>query len=256
VFSVPALTPSLHGPGKGKIAVRAHTDASLQPDGKPGGNAKGGGNAQAGSNGKAGGNAKGAGNAKAGSNAKADGNSKGAGNGKAGGTGKAKGGGGAQGGTRESAKPSSNYLIYDSVTPSEIPGDPAIATYANGNYAISAAAVASRGSVLWIDTNGSDPSASVLDVEPGDATPATAAQWTWHKLSADPDGIAILYTMRSEWGATEAAIGTLPGAMQSRVRWWIADPTGVEHLVSGSSATQWYWGQNYDISTATPNLDS
>jgi hypothetical protein len=37
--------------------------------------------------------------------------------------------------------------------------------------------------------------------------------------------------------------------MHSHVKYWIADPTGYEHIVPGSSATQWYWGQNYDISS-------
>jgi hypothetical protein len=44
--------------------------------------------------------------------------------------------------------------------------------------------------------------------------------------------------------------------MQSKVRYWIADPTGVAHVVHGSNATQWYWGQNYDITTANPGFES
>jgi len=52
----------------------------------------------------------------------------------------------------------------------------------------------------------------------------------------------------------QAAIAALPSSMQSHVRWWIADPTGVPHLVPGSSATQWYWGSGYDISTASPGF--
>jgi hypothetical protein len=42
--------------------------------------------------------------------------------------------------------------------------------------------------------------------------------------------------------------------MRTQVRWWIADPTGHPHLVPGSQATQWYWGENYDISTAEPGF--
>jgi hypothetical protein len=144
-----------------------------------------------------------------------------------------------------------SYLIYDSITPSAIPSHHVVATYVNGNYAVSRSAVARRGPVLWIDINGSVPSASVLDVEPGNATPATAASWAWRKLHADPDARAIIYTMRSEWWATKVAVDGLPSWMRSHVRWWIADPTGVPHVVPGSSATQWYWGSSYDISTAT-----
>jgi hypothetical protein len=108
--------------------------------------------------------------------------------------------------------------------------------------------------VLWIDTNGSDPAADVLDVEPGDATPYGAAHWVQHRLSAQPDAVAIVYTMRSEWQQVKDNMAHLPGWMQSKVRYWIADPTGVPHVVPGSSATQWYWGNSYDMTTANPDF--
>ena len=146
------------------------------------------------------------------------------------------------------------YLIYDSVTPSSIPRYHVIATYATGGYAVSHAQVASRKHVLWIDTTGFDHSASVLDVEPGDATPSMAAHWAWSRLHSDPHALARIYTMRSEWSAVQAAVSRLPAGMRSHVRWWIADPTGVPHVVPGSQATQWYWGSSYDITTATPRF--
>ncbi|MFZ0047036.1 MAG: hypothetical protein WAL16_14420 [Streptosporangiaceae bacterium] len=146
------------------------------------------------------------------------------------------------------------YEIYDSVTPAQIPGHHRIATYADGGYAVSPSAVSHHRNVLWIDTNGSDPRAAVLDVEPGDATPSGAATWARAKLTADPNGPAIIYTMRSDWSAVRAAIGSLPRHMQSEVRYWIADPTGTPHIVPGASATQWYWGSNYDISSAHPGF--
>jgi hypothetical protein len=149
------------------------------------------------------------------------------------------------------AKP---YAIYDSVTPNTIPSGQAAAVYATGSYAAQPAAVAGHRSVLWIDTNGSDPGANVLDVEPGDATPAGAAQWVKARLSADRHAVAVVYTMRAEWQAVKDNVGTLPGWMQSKVRYWIADPTGYQHVVPGSSATQWYWGSKYDISTANPEF--
>jgi len=43
---------------------------------------------------------------------------------------------------------------------------------------------------------------------------------------------------------------------RSRVRYWIADPTGVPHVVAGSGATQWYWGNSYDITTANPDFQT
>jgi len=154
------------------------------------------------------------------------------------------------------AAPWKPYLIYDSVTPSSIPGGHQVATYANGAYKASAKSVAGRGNVLWIDTNGSDPRANVLDVEPGDATPSGAAQWVKAKLSGQRNSVAIVYTMLSDWQAVKGYVGGLPSWMQAKVHYWIADPTGVAHVVRGSNATQWYWGQNYDITTANPGFES
>lgn len=152
------------------------------------------------------------------------------------------------------ANPRPPYLIYDSVTPTSIPAHQQVATYANGAYAASASSVAGRGHVLWIDTNGSDPKANVLDVEPGDATPAGAAVWVHARLGADRSATAIVYTMLSDWQQVKANVSGLPNWMQSHVRYWIADPTGVPHVVPGSNATQWYWGNNYDITTANPSF--
>ncbi len=125
---------------------------------------------------------------------------------------------------KAAAKP---YTIYDSVTPSSIPSGKAAAVYANGAYAASSAQTAGHGSVLWIDTNGSDPAANVLDVEPGDATPAGAAQWVKQRLTHQPKSVAIVYTMRSDWQQVKDNVAALPGWMQSKVRYWIADPTGI-----------------------------
>lgn len=145
------------------------------------------------------------------------------------------------------------FLIYDSVTPTAIPPHHMVATYATGGFAVPAAEVAGR-HVMWIDTNGTDPRAAALDVEPGDATPSQAASWAAAKLNLEPRAKAIIYTMRSEWPAAQAAVAGLPHWMRYHIRWWIADPTGYPHVVPGSNATQWYWGQNYDITTATPGF--
>jgi hypothetical protein len=146
------------------------------------------------------------------------------------------------------------YQFYDSTTPSSIPAGQQAAVYSNGTYAATPSQMAGHPNTIWIDTNGSNPSANALDVEPGDATPQQAGQWVAQKLTQTPDQVAIVYTFRSDWPAAQAAIGQLPQWMQSHVRWWIADPTGVPHMVPGASATQWYWGQNYDISTANPGF--
>jgi hypothetical protein len=152
------------------------------------------------------------------------------------------------------AAPASPYLIYDSVKPGSLPAGREVAVYATGGYTTSAASVAGH-KVLWIDTQGYDPAADVLDVEPGDATPAVAGQWVSKRLTADPHAVAIVYTMRAEWDEVKNQMATLPGWMHTKVRYWIADPTGYAHVVPGAAATQWYWGKEYDITTATPGFE-
>jgi hypothetical protein len=44
--------------------------------------------------------------------------------------------------------------------------------------------------------------------------------------------------------------------MHSHVKYWIADPTGSPHILAGASATQWYWGPSYDISSAVEGFSS
>ncbi len=127
------------------------------------------------------------------------------------------------------------------------------ATYATGRFAVPAAEMAGR-PTIWIDAWGTDPAASVLDVEPGDATPSMVPVWVTQHLKLDPAGNARIYTMLDEWPAVQQAVSTLPSSIRSRIRWWIADPTGVPHMVPGASATQWYWGPSYDISTADPGF--
>jgi hypothetical protein len=152
------------------------------------------------------------------------------------------------------AAPARPYLVYDSVKPETLPHGKAAAVYVNGAYAAFPSQLGGLHSVLWIDTNGSDPAADVLDVEPGDATPAGAAHWVKKRLSSQPHSVAIVYTMRNDWQQVKDHVAALPGWMQSRVRYWIADPTGVPHVVAGSNATQWYWGKSYDVTTANPDF--
>ncbi|HUN34194.1 MAG TPA: hypothetical protein VMU95_19505, partial [Trebonia sp.] len=129
-----------------------------------------------------------------------------------------------------------------------------VATYSDGPYQATSASVQGRGNVLWIDTNGTNTHADALDVEPGDATPAGAAHWVNAKLSANPHGDAIVYTFKSDWSAVQGQINALPSWEQSHVKYWIADPTGTPHIVPGASATQWYWGNSYDITAAHPGF--
>jgi hypothetical protein len=152
------------------------------------------------------------------------------------------------------AAPAQPFLVYDSVTPQAIPGNPVVATYADGPNPDTPAMVAGRTNVIWISITGYDYNASALDIEPGCASPSQAASWVSGRLRLHPHGVAILYTMISDWSAVQANAASLPSWMKSHIRWWIADPTGTPHIVPGSQATQWYWGPNYDISTALPGF--
>jgi hypothetical protein len=150
-----------------------------------------------------------------------------------------------------SAKP---FTMYDSVSPTAVPSGQKLAAYADGTYQASWAQVAGHGKVVWIDVTGSNTGCDALDVEPGDATPAGAAAWVSAKLTKTPSSNAIVYTFKSDWGQVISNVNALPGWMHSHVKYWIADPTGSPHILPGSSATQWYWGANYDITQASPGF--
>lgn len=151
-------------------------------------------------------------------------------------------------------RPAGPTEIYDSVNPAAIPSGKAVAVYANGAYEASGAAIAGRSNVMWIDVHGTNTNANALDVEPGDATPAEAAAWVEAKLTKDPSSTAVVYTFKADWGTVQADINALPDGMSSHVKYWIADPTGVPHILPGAAATQWFWGANYDITQATPGF--
>jgi hypothetical protein len=152
---------------------------------------------------------------------------------------------------------SGRFTFYDSVTPQAVPQGQIVATYSTGAHPIPVSAVAGRRTVIWVDTLATDPSGSnALDIEPGCASPSQAAGWVSARLTAHPNATAVLYTMISDWQEVKADVSTLPAWMQSHIRWWIADPDGVPHILPGADATQWYWGNSYDISLAKGDLFS
>jgi hypothetical protein len=152
-----------------------------------------------------------------------------------------------------SAAPAQPYEFYDSIDPETVPAGAEVATYATGANPTPASLVAGRKKVLWIDTEGTDPQAQVIDVEPGCASPSQVPQWVQSHLADDVGSVAIVYTTISEWSEVQQDVSALPASMQADIRWWIADPTGYPHIVPGSQATQWYWGANYDESEALPS---
>lgn len=144
---------------------------------------------------------------------------------------------------------------YDAVTVSNLPTGAYVAVYANGRYRANPAELKRFKNVTWIDVNGTDPRANALDIETGDATPETVLSWV-------PDHVKIygakahsrLYSNLSTWPAVKAAVARLAPAERSTVMYWVANPTGVRHLVPGSAATQWFWGPGYDITYWAQNF--
>lgn len=166
----------------------------------------------------------------------------------------ANGGNSQQPGAQQPPRPR-RFTFYDSVVPQAIPQGQIVATYDTGAHPIPVSAVAGRRTVIWIDTLATNPAGSnALDIEPGCASPSQAAGWVRARLTAHPNATAILYSSISEWSEIRADVASLPPWMQAHIRWWIADPTGYRHIVPGADATQWYWGNSYDISVARPSF--
>ena len=137
--------------------------------------------------------------------------------------------------TSATAGPVKPYLVYDSVLPGALPAHRVVAVYATGPYAVPASAVRGQKQVLWVDVRGTDPAASVLDIEPGCASPSVAPSWTSDRLSTYPGSLAVLYTSIAEWPLVQTEVAGLPAWMRARIRWWIANPTGYPHLGSATA---------------------
>jgi hypothetical protein len=142
---------------------------------------------------------------------------------------------------------------YDSA-PGIFPDDAtSVALYVNGLYTWTRPLAHAWTKVLWIDVLGTAPGqASILDVETGDARPADVPGWCSARLAAVPDSLLRLYCNLEKWPAVRAEVAALPADARARVRYWIANPTGSPHLVPGSAATQWSWGEDWDTSSYGP----
>ena len=123
-------------------------------------------------------------------------------------------------------------------------------------YAAWAAQVAGHERVVWIDTTGHDPTASALDVEPGDATRRLAANWAYQRLSEHPH--ALGRDLHDAVGARQpcpgrgertAAAHAGPRPLVDRRPDWLPRTS-----CPAPAPTQWYWGPSCDITTATPRF--
>jgi nucleoid-associated protein YgaU len=152
-------------------------------------------------------------------------------------------------------------LMYDSVTAADIPADAAmVAGYVDGAYAWTAADWALHPAAqhvriaVFADTN----DGHVLDVEPGNATPAQAPGWVTMRRHAGVD--PTVYCSLALLPVIERAFAQ---AGVAEPHWWIADWTGSPHIAEGSVATQYasseQSGGHYDLSQVAahwPGIDS
>ncbi len=154
---------------------------------------------------------------------------------------------------RKVPKPAALVTMYDSVNWQGLRRGTDVALYICGRYAApnTPAMKARFRTITWICVCAKHPEANALDIEKFDATPADVPQWTHdHVAHYGPHARSRLYCNLGTWPAVKAEVASLPLALRSTVRYWVAHPTGKAHVVPGSSATQWGWAAGYDTSTA------
>lgn len=136
--------------------------------------------------------------------------------------------------------------MYDSATDQIPAGATDILVYTDGIYA-NATILGERfphATLHTISAVGKVPG-RWIDVEPGCVWPPAAAvalQAEWA-----PQGCKGFYCNRFTQPLLVAA-GAPVG-----VEWFLADPTGVEHVIPGTVATQWGWFSTYDVSLLEVN---
>jgi hypothetical protein len=133
--------------------------------------------------------------------------------------------------------------MYDSVTPENIPTSAeVVAGYVDGDFAWPRDAWNRwpEAEKVLITVTGS-LTGNVADVENGDLTPASAAEWIKAKQNAGHRGCTI-YCSRSNLGAVRAACHGLAYYI------WVADWTNSPHAISETVATQYSNVTTYDLS--------
>jgi hypothetical protein len=128
--------------------------------------------------------------------------------------------------------------MYDSVNAQSIPADAQVAAgYVDGSWPSFNAVVQRTPNAQHVSiTTRSTHGVRVCDVESGDDTPQQGAQWAKDEIAAGRR--PTLYCNRSTWFACVSALQAV-GVAQGDVDWWIADWTGLPHLLSGTVATQY-----------------
>lgn len=150
-------------------------------------------------------------------------------------------------------------LMYDSVTPTDLPKDATlIAGYVDGIYR-NVSAIRDHfphAVVVGIAVDADTNNGIVLDVEKGDATPTQSVHWVVMRRHAGKD--PSVYCSASEWNAVKAAFHA---AGVAEPHYWIAQWDGVQKVPAGAVAKQYKNaspGHHYDtsvVSTYWPGVD-
>lgn len=143
--------------------------------------------------------------------------------------------------------------MYDAVEWSLIPRSAGyLAVYVNGMFAADTGEVSATfpsARIYLIDVNGTDPGASIKDVETGDITPENVPTAVNARFDAHPDSLCRVYVNLDNWAETKAnLLHNVAPEHKAQLRWWVANPTGIPHFVPGSNATQYKFGTDYDTS--------
>jgi hypothetical protein len=150
--------------------------------------------------------------------------------------------------------------MYDSVTVKDIPQNARmVAGYVDGLYA-NVPALHTRfpnATVVTITVFGAR-GAHVIDCEPGDATPSTAAAWA--KSEIDAGRKPTIYCMASQWTAVKLAVAKV--GVTGKVSYWIANYDNHPLIPPGAVAKQYAnpptSGGHYDLSVVVdywPGVD-
>lgn len=146
--------------------------------------------------------------------------------------------------------------MYDGVTPSRLPsGAPLYAGYVDGHYA-NIPAIRARfphARIVGIAVSPHTNAGTVLDVEPGDASPAQAPAWVKMRRAAGVD--PTVYCAATTWPAVRAAF---KAAGVAEPHYWIAAWDGHATLPAGAVAKQYVSTSGYDKSVVAdhwPGVD-
>lgn len=135
-------------------------------------------------------------------------------------------------------------IMYDSVTAAAIPQNAAVvAGYVDGKFAWSSAdwALFPNAYHVRITVFGGTLAADVIDVENGDATPATAVQWASDIRAVGR--IPIVYCNENTWPSVETAFASIAPPV-----YWIANYDGAQTIPNGADAKQYMNTPSYDLS--------